>query len=161
MTQNVLPNLNQHMFGNTAVILRGARSLASKQLICLKNSAHSRTICWAPSLVNPRALARQRSSASRQDTNTPVFQLSDTALQQIIEAEGKILRYVQCTAVPSMLMLSCAEDQCKVANNTTALHTVGSTCTGASVLRQPSTQGMLQSQRMTHGRSQLKNRSRN
>ena len=93
MTQNVLPILDQHMFGNTAVALRSARSLVLKQLLCLNNSAHSGNICWAPSLVNPRALARQRSSASRQNTNTPVFHLSDTTLQQIVEAEGKILRY--------------------------------------------------------------------
>ena len=82
------PSIEQPMFRNVSGILKGAVPFIPKPLTSLRAAAHSRQNCWATS----RALTTHRRSASVQCANTPIFPTSDSALQQLIDAEGRILR---------------------------------------------------------------------
>ena len=82
------PSIEQPMFRNVGGILKDALPLFPKPLTSLRAAAHSRRSSWATS----RALTTNRRSASVQSTNTPIFPTSDSALQQLIDSEGRILR---------------------------------------------------------------------
>lgn len=92
MAQHMHPSIEQPMFGNVRVLLRGALINFPKQLSSLTGTAHGRTICWSPTLARPTALALHRSSVPAQVGATSLPSVSETALQQLVEAEGRILR---------------------------------------------------------------------